>query len=195
MAFKRKQEPRTLELTSLIDIVFLLLIFFLVSFAFSISGDASNATAYPDLDLPSAIDEPPALTTDVLQNLMIQIVPDTARARYARTVYVLWPSFSDTVVVTRSRALRTALHDSTFASFESGFLQLNDDGFQRQPASRLIAKSIARYARTSRRSVRRRPIVEIRAEANTEFRIVNFIMEECGRHKEIAPEMIIRTAL
>jgi len=198
MAFKRNEEKNPgLELTSLIDIVFLLLIFFLVSFAFSLAGDVSESKVYSEMRLPKTNTELPAIETDVLNNLMIQInVDSSGNGSTVRTAYVLWPSYDEGRKRTRGAALQQSLQDSTFAAFPENFVQVPASGFSAVAACTLITNSIARYVEIEREYRKnKRPIVEIRAAQNTEFKIVNFIMETCSAYGDDMPQVIIRTAL
>ncbi len=194
MPFKRSESPRTLELTSLIDIVFLLLIFFLVSFAFSLTGDVSESKTNSDISLPKANSELPVLPDDRLDNLMIQIVPDTTNVLMAHRVFILWPAMHDSVGITRVQAYQTALEDSTFSGIGADFLKLDKQAFAALPACRLISNSIAKYFEVNKFSRRSgHSMVEVRAEENTEFKIINFIMAQCGNNEDAVPQIIIRT--
>ncbi len=196
MAFPRKQNPRQLELTSLIDIVFLLLVFFLVSFAVSLVGETSQSNAHSEMALPKTDTKLPAVEHDFLENLMIQIVPDTTNRGVTRKVFVLWPAFQDTTKVSRSQALMAAHRDSLFEVFPANFLTLPNKEFTGTVAGRFITNSIESYvqmAKLYRRNAH--PIIEVRAEQNTEFRILNLIMEQCALYEETIPQIIIRTGL
>ncbi len=193
MAFKRQENPRGLELTSLIDIVFLLLIFFLVSFAFSLGGDVTQSAA-SDIALPEAASQSPVLGEDRLHHLMIQVVPDTAEGRATRTVYILWPALADTAAVTRQQAFETCLRDSNFATFPADFMTLGSAAFAETSPCGLMTASIARYlaARKSQFGAGSTTI-EVRAEQNTEFRVLDFIMTQCSRYQDDIPQLVIRT--
>jgi len=194
MAFKRDIPPERNELTSLIDIVFLLLIFFLISFSFSLTADVNESKVYSEIELPKTNTDLPVMRDDRLENLMLQIVPDTTGGVNTRKVLVLWPAYEDTASISRGQALLTALEDSTFASFPEFFLFLPDAEFARLPASQLIAQSIAQYVEDEKfYHGNTRPIVEVRAEKNTEFRIISFIMDQCSAYKDAIPQIIIRT--
>lgn len=192
MAFKREDSPRELELTSLIDVVFLLLIFFLVSFAFSIAGDASQSTAATEIPLPKSSMTRLSLKGDKLANLMIQIMPDTTGSRIA---YILWPSYQEEVEMTEDIAFQKSLNDSTFCSFPVNFLSLSNEDFSTSKACSLIAISIKQFVEKEKVFKQNgRPVVEVRAEKNTEFKIMNFILEQCGLYEDRIPQVIFRTA-
>ena len=196
MAFRREENQRSLELISLIDIVFLLLLFFLVSFAFSLAGDVSDTKVYSEITLPQTDTKLPPIKDDILENLMIQIIPDTSGQGVSRRVYVLWPSFDDTTRVSRVQAFHRAVQDSTSAVFPPGFLLLADEEFQKSAPCTLITNSLARYIEKERfYHGNTHPAVEVRAEQNTEFKIINFIMNTCSAQQQAIPQIIIRTTL
>jgi len=193
MAFRKTENHRILELTSLIDIVFLLLIFFLVSFAFSLGGDVSDSQLSAEIKLPETETRLTPIKSDILRNLMFQIVPDTLDGRYTRRVYVLLPAVGDSGVVSRRRALGIAHRDSMFATFETDFFLLDDASFSKLAAAELISTSIARYVKNAIRvSNSKHPMIEVRAESQTEFKIINFIMTQCSKYKEVVPQIAIR---
>ncbi len=194
MKRKKKQDKIAIELTGLIDIVFLLLIFFLVSFAFSLAGDVSDSKSYADLELPKTRTELSAIEEDILENLMIQIVPDTNNYYVSKTAYILWPSYNDSVKITRVQALNRAITDSTFAAFPPDILELSYQEFQNLPPCTLITNSIKRYIDLEKfNRGNTRPLIEMRAERNTEFQILSFIMDQCSSYNDIIPQIVIRT--
>lgn len=196
MAFQRKENERSLELVSLIDIVFLLLLFFLVSFAFTLAGEVSDTKVYSEIKLPLTDTKLPVIKNDILENLMIQIAPDTSQSGISRRVFVLWPSFVDTTKVSRVQAFHHAVQDSTFEVFPPGFLRLTDAEFQSSPPCTLITNSIARYIEKEKfYHGNTHPMVEVRAELNTEFKIINFIMNTCSAQQQAIPQIIMRTTL
>ncbi|MCG8608614.1 biopolymer transporter ExbD [bacterium] len=194
MARTQKDNKRTIELTSLIDVVFLLLVFFLVTFAFTLSGDVSQSEVQSELELPETGTMLPIVSDEVLENLMIQIVPDTSGGDIVKEAYILWPAMEDTAGVSRAQAMLKALRDSTFAPFPTNFVSLGREQFENTEACTLIANSISRYVDAYRQFGRRgRPLVEVRAEQNTEFRILSFIMDQCSAQDDFVPQIVIRT--
>ncbi len=195
MAFKRKRTYRDFELTSLIDIVFLLLIFFLVSFAFSLSGDMTESQTYTEMELPRTQTQIAAIDEDILENLMIQIVSDTSGGQETKAAFVLWPSFEPNRPISRAQALARARQDSTFRRYPPDFASLPRPEFLDLAANRLIREAIQKYVELERFYGRHpHPIVEVRADKSTAFRIISYIMNECGGYDEVIPQIIIRTA-
>jgi len=196
MAFKRSENPRDLELTSLIDIVFLLLIFFLVSFAFSMAGDVSQSKAPTEIALPKSNVNQIPLKNNKLLNLMIQVMPDTSGASSAKSVYILWPSYREGVILTEDKALEKTLQDSTFSAFPENYLSLPKAEFVQSEACKLISFSIKEFVEREKiLKQNERPIIEVKAEKNTEFKILNFILEQCSLYEDSIPQIIFRTAI
>ena len=192
MAFKRTESSQRSQLTSLIDIVFLLLIFFLVSFAFSLSGDVSESKVYAEIELPKTNTDLQVIKDDWLSNLMIQIVPDTSKSKSKR-VYILWPLYEDDIRITRAQAFRQALQDSTFAYFPTESAYLHDGDFKQLSASRLITRSINKYVEYEKLyRGNQHPLIEVRADQKTEFKIISYIMKQCSEHKDAIPQIVIR---
>lgn len=192
MAFKRQESSRELEITSLIDIVFLLLIFFLVLFAFSVAGDVSQSNTSTEIPLPqNSVNQSP-LKDDKLSNLMIQIMPDTSNIRVA---YILWPSYREGVELTEDAAFKISLEDSTFRPFPDSYLSLSNQEFSESEACKLISISIKQFVEKEKiLKQNERPVIEVRAEKNTEFKILNYILEQCSLYKDKIPQIIFRTA-
>ncbi|MFQ5864174.1 MAG: ExbD/TolR family protein [bacterium] len=196
MAFKRREEFRDFELIGLIDIVFLLLIFFLVSFAFSLAGNISESDVSLERDLPETNTQLSVISEDWLDNLLIEILDDSTEKFTSKMAYVMSPSFNKNVRITRNKAFETAKRESTFAVFPQNYMMLPYEKFAAIQPCTLIANSITRYVTKSiMQSSNVHPIVEVRAEKNTEFRILSFIMDQCSAHKDTIPQFILRTTL
>lgn len=193
MAFKREEEHRNFELTGLIDIVFLLLIFFLIFFAFSVADESPDPDVQSMVDLPHLSHQHEIIRNDVLQNLTIQIVDDTTKADRPRVAYVLWPGFADTSQVSRYSAFKQARQDSTFAEFPPDYVTMPKQKFVTLPPCTLISNSINRYIqRIFDEGGGVHPRVEIIAEQDTEFRLIGFILHECSAHKDTIPQLSVR---
>ncbi|RKY84426.1 hypothetical protein DRP98_04980 [candidate division KSB1 bacterium] len=192
MPFVRKEDLKDMELPSLIDIIFLLLIFFLVTYSFSEMGEETGP-ARSIFDLPEALGESPVLEEEVLRTLLFQIEhKDSKDIHSPKVVYALWPSLSDSI--TLSQALVKAREDSSLhAEFPDGFLQLPDEEFQSTPPCTLIANSIARYKTRYFHNVSVTNTIEIRAAKDTEFRIIDFIMDCCAAYQDTIPRIVFHT--
>ncbi len=194
MAFRKTENPRGLELTSLIDVVFLLLIFFLVSFAFSLTGSYSKSRVSADVELPTSDTETAIIKKDELQHLMIEVTADSSEGQAGRTVYILWPGPAEAPEISRRQALEQARLDSTFARFPPGYLSLPKSEFAATAPCMLISRSIAEYIERGKETgFFNRALVEVRAEKSTEFKILNFIMEQCSAYQDDIPQLVLRT--
>ena len=195
MAFNRKREQKELNLPSLIDVVFLLLIYSLLTIPIekteSSVQETENGRSRQEVDLPFVQSRKAAEIDPVLRTFLIQIeneVPDDPLS--ARIVYILKPSERDS---TLAQARETALRDSAFARFPADFLEMSGREFEQTRACRLIRDEVRRFERgkAPRRDVSKR--VEIRAVKNTEFRIFDAIMRECSALGDTIPAISVRT--
>ena len=82
---------------------------------------------------------------------------------------------------------------SLFERFTPNFLLLNDDAFSKLPPCLLIEKSIRDYKNRVFFEPRSTNSIELRAVKNTEFRIVNFIMEQCSAYGYTIPRILLHT--
>jgi biopolymer transport protein ExbD len=195
MAFIRKREQKELNLPSLIDVVFLLLIYSLLTIPIEKSetstASPADAKAPREVDLPFVKSRKAVDIDPVLRTFLIQIDNENPQdPGSARVVTILKPSDKDS---TLAQAMETALRDSAFASFPADFLAMGEREFSQTRACRLIRDEIRRFERgkPARRDVSRR--IEIRAVKNTEFRIVNAIFRECSAFGDSLPAVAVRT--
>jgi hypothetical protein len=194
MTMKIDERKEGLSLPGLIDIIFLLLIFSLVTYSFTSSSiEGKDETGLDDqLNLPIARYEVTSESDKILHTLMFQIEhtnPDDASS--PKKVYVLWPSVENVRTVKEAKVI--ALSDSMFASFNSDFLNQSDGVFQNSIPCRLIRNEIERYKRIHFKRPRASNTVAIRAVEDTEFRIINFIMDRCSAYGDTIPKMDLFT--
>ena len=194
MAFIRKEEKKGISLPGLIDIIFLLLIFSLATLTFSDSDaqkEQGGEGAF-ELELPQTRAAETFKSDEVLGTLLFQIEHiDREDPASLKTVYVLWPSWEDSLTV--SEAKENAVNDSLFARFPENFLQLDDREFRRIEACRLIDRSLDEYKNTHFLEPNFANTVEVRAVRDTEFRIINYIMERCSAYGDTIPRFTLRT--
>jgi hypothetical protein len=195
MAFRKKREQKELNLPSLIDVVFLLLIFSLVTIPVertdNVTPQQQSFQSSSELKLPF-VASPKVVDIDpVLRSLLIQIENrNSDDPGSARMVYILRPSEKDSTIV---QTRLTALRDSLVAVFPDSFLLLNDAEFAETRACRMIRGQIRGFIGRGTRPSGTPNRIEIRAVKNTEFRIVNFIMRECSAHGDSIPSISVRT--
>lgn len=194
MAFHHTEEKKGLSLPGLIDIIFLLLIFSLVTLSFSQAEvDARKRSERAvEFDLPETNVKHTKEAPDLLSTLLLQIEhTDPQDDSSPKIVYVLWPSNGDSITV--SQAKERALQDSLFQPFSTDFLQLSDRAFTQMPPCTLIHWAIHAYKEENFVEPKSTNVIEIRAVRDTEFRIVNFIMEECSAYGDTIPRFTLRT--
>jgi len=194
MAFQRQEYKKGLSLPGLIDIIFLLLIFSLVTLSFSKESVEAKKRGdkQVDFDLPEAQAAETLETEDVLTTLLFQIEnKDPKDPSSPRILYVLHPAVHDSVVI--DEAKEKAISDSLFDEFPSNFLQLSDRAFSRIRACRLISQSIYDYKNEHFFDPSPTNSIEVRAVKTTEFRIINYIMEACSAYGDTIPGFVFRT--
>ncbi|MBN1896046.1 hypothetical protein JW906_16290 [bacterium] len=197
MAFIRENIKRGLSLPSLIDIIFLLLIFSLVTLNVSDVSDAvvqSNpeGSSAPDLKLPTIRGAETEKFDQRVRTLLFQIEHRNPRdPASAKVLYVLDPGDLENMDIRQAK--QAAVEDSAFAVFPPGYLTMPESDFSRIPACRLIRESIQAYKDRMFPGPRHSNSVEIRAVEDTEFRIIRFIMDRCSAYGDTIPRIIVHT--
>lgn len=194
MAFVRNEEKKSMSLPGLIDIIFLLLIFSLVTLSVSQAkieksqaGDRDS-----DFDLPVTRSRETEETDRVLQTLMFQVeYLDREDIDSPKILFVLRPSEGDSLTLQEAKLY--AMEDSLYAVFPDYFLDLSDQEFSQTLACRLVRRAIREYKKAHFIMPNPTNAIEIRAVKDTEFRIVNFIMEQCSAYGDTIPRFMFRT--
>lgn len=195
MAFERKQktEKENFEFPSLMDVVFLLLIFFLATLSFTSSGGKSPIPSLLPFPLPEAEGSRAVREREILETLLIQIEHrDEKNPQSPKVVYILRPSPEDSL--TFSQALKKAKEDSSLhAEFFPDTLRGSREIFEQCRACGLIGRAIEDHKNKFFQKPSPANYIEIRAVKSTEFRVINFIMEKCSR--DTIPKLVFRTSL
>ena len=194
MAFTRKDEKKGLSLPGLIDIIFLLLIFSLVTLSFSQakveskrSGENTDAFDLPEAKVAETVE-----VEDVLQTILFQVENvDPEDLNSLKTLYVLLPSAVDSLTV--EEAKQVAERDSIFAVFPRGYIGMDDRTFERTDACRLIRSTLRTYVDQNFYEPNSMNSIDIRAVKDTEFRIINYIMEQVSTYADTIPRLMWRT--
>jgi hypothetical protein len=195
MPFKKSEDKRQLELPTLIDVVFLLLIFFLVTFSVSAPG---SKTVLPGQqaelpNLPEAEGYDFINQNEVLETLLIQVShEDIKDATSPKIVYVLWPSVKDSLNVQKA-FMKAKTDSSAFRAFPADFLAMNEKEFKNCPPCSLIAAHIDSFKKQHFSEPNPSNHIEMRAEKDIEFRIVNHIMDRCSAYGDTIPRLVFRT--
>ncbi|MCK5146186.1 hypothetical protein KAR48_05485 [bacterium] len=195
MAFKREYEKKGISLPGLIDIVFLLLIFSLVTLSVSQSvidqpGQDQEDTAFP---LPEIESQTAKRLEQELTTILFQIEHNNAEDFSSPLIiYTLLPD--EDLEQTVDGALKIAMADSLLhATFPQNFLDLSDRQFRNLRACRLIRKSIRQYKEDNFFEPNPMNSIEIRAVRDTEFKIINYILQFTSTFKDTIPRFMVRT--
>jgi hypothetical protein len=194
MAFLKQDIKKELTLPSLIDIIFLLLVFSLVTQPISPSGrtEKTSGTQPQDMDLPFIQGFLATKTDPLLNTLMFEIgYADPRNPGSRRVVYALYPVPGDSSTV--SDAKQRAVRDSTFAFFPDAFLELTDSEFSSCTACRFIRNEVEQYKKAHFFKPSHSNAIEIRAEKGIEFRILNYVLTLCSVYGDTVPGVAVRT--
>jgi len=194
MSFAKYEEKKQLSLPSLIDIIFLLLVFSLVTQPRAKSrNDVQNrSVSRNDMELPVIQGIAQSRVDEILKTLMFEIVfQQPQNTQSPRMVYALRSSGNDSI--TYERAKQQALRDSLFAVFPENFLSLSNMDFEQTPACRFIRNEISSFKQKHFFKPAFSNFIEIRAEKNVEFRIVQYIMSQCSAYGDTIPRVTLRT--
>jgi hypothetical protein len=194
MAFTKRHEHKELNLPSLIDLCFLLIIFSLVSLPVTKSRVESGRKGKQESEsnLPQTRQTALENVDLVLTTLMFKVeTADSADKKNSRILYALIPGESDTL--TMASAKSACLRDSLFAAFPNGFAQMPEPDFLRLRGCRLIREQIASYKKHHFSKPSHSNTIEIRAARDTEFRLVNYIMEQCALYGDTIPRVEVHT--
>ncbi len=195
MPFKKSEDKREVELPTLIDVVFLLLIFFLVTFSVSAPG---NKTALPEnqADLPNLPEASGSYLinqNEILETLLIQVShEDRTDAASPKIAYMLWPSVKDSFTVHKA-FINAKTDSSAFRVFPDNFLTMNDEEFKNCPPCSLVAAHIDSYKVQYFSKPNPSNHIELRVEKDIEFRIVNHIIDLCSAYGDTIPRLVFRT--
>lgn len=194
MPFYRDEEKKGLSLPGLIDIIFLLLIFSLVTLSVSQATIESESQGNTDIDfnLPRTQTKDTEEAGVILNTLLFEIdYQDRDDPESGKIVYVLKPSLKDSLTIDEARQI--AIQDSTFAVYPKKFLVLTDREFAAIDPCRLIKRELHHYKEIFFYEPRLSNSIEIRAVKDTEFRIINYILERCSSYGDTIPRIVVRT--
>jgi hypothetical protein len=194
MAFQKKGEKKDLSLPGLIDIIFLLLIFSLVTLSVSHTKIEAKRQGSQDVefDLPKTNNRETKEVDEILNTILFQIeYQDKQNPSGPKMLYVLWPSNNDSLTLIDSK--NNAIRDSLYAVYPINVIDLNDMEFTSISPNRLIKRELGKYKNTYFHEPLFSNAVEIRAVKNAEFRIINYILEQCSVYEDTIPQIIIRT--
>lgn len=195
MAFRKKKSQQEVELPTFIDIVFLLLIFFIVSFS---PIPPKEGEAQLDLQLPTAQGAGEVDSSQPLETLLIEIIPQKSDEGELQgfQVSILLPFESyanQRGGITFQEAKSFAIQYNRQAFLPLNASSLNPREFSRVPGIQLINDQIDQYVLTKYRAPRPSNRIDIRADHQVHFSIINFIMEKCSSFDDLVPSLVFRT--
>ncbi|MFO7890260.1 MAG: biopolymer transporter ExbD [bacterium] len=192
MSFKKDYPKKGISLPGMIDMIFLLLIFSLVTLSYTNPDISHHAGGQPikRLDLPAINSNLTEEKDIILTTLMFEVKFVEDDITNPRVLYVLLPSGDTTKY---SHAKREAIEDARCDTFPDNFLNLNDNAFASLSACQLIRESINDYKKAHFLKPNLNNSVEIRADRNIEFRIFNYILDQCSAYGDTIPRVITRS--
>lgn len=192
MAFKKDDSKKGLSLPGMIDIIFLLLIFSIVTLSYTDPSDDQNNEGENNVDLrlPVVNSNITENKDEILQTLMLELRYINDDANNPIVVYVLKPSADTT---NYQMAKYQAIHNAVCDTFPGNFLILNEGEFNSLPACQLISNSIQEYAKKHFTIPSPYNTIEVRADKNIKFRVFNYILNLCSSYDDRIPRVIIRT--
>lgn len=205
MAFIRNDDKKDLSLPSLIDIIFLLLIFSMVTLDVSSFNaepihdqDKEEGVELPDL--PELENQKPLeINENEIKTLLIQIEYETENesnigSKKRKKVIVMIPDHENPISIEQAQS--KSERDSLFAFFHpDSIIGISDTQFGRTSACKLIVNSIQKYKEQQYLRPDPSNSISIRAVKDTEFRIINFIMNTCAVYGDTIPKVIIHALM
>jgi hypothetical protein len=185
MAFKHIHEKKGLSLPSLIDIIFLLLIFFMLTINISSIPGGDYPLDY--FDLPKVRINQLDQASKVLQTLMIQIEheknnesPEEPGSLSPLVVYALWPGEREPITISTARMY--AQEHGKFAYLVDETTRLNNPDIPDISAEDFIRQEIEQYAGMyfNVPGDSNSYVIDVRAVNETTFKTINHILNVCS---------------
>jgi biopolymer transport protein ExbD len=199
----RDAAEREVELPTFIDMIFLLLIFFIATLTLSTTGEKKPVPSdqQKEFNLPKATGRVVQGEEVHLTNLLFQIENLVQKdSSTSKVLYVLWPDEQNKktemeLYAEIEKNLKAELPDSTyFAVFPENYLDMSYRQQEESRAFALIKDMIRAYhsERLAYSSSKLANTIEIRATRETEFRIINYIMQQCSLFEDDIPKVTFR---
>ncbi len=193
------ENKREIELPTLIDMVFLLLIFFISTLSLSSSGDQDlPAPSRKAFTLPRARGETTVLKDEVLSTLLIYVTHISENPASPKAVYILQPD--ENTKLTESQALKRVNEEiasvppdsSHYGIFPANAFDMTRAARDTIHAFSIIRENIAQYTEEHFHSPSISNTIEVRAVQDTEFGIIRYIMEQCSQYDNLIPKITFR---
>jgi hypothetical protein len=185
MAFKHIHEKKGLSLPSLIDIIFLLLIFFMLTINISSIPGGDYPLDY--FDLPKVRISQLDQASKVLQTLMIQIEHEKNNESTEEpgsssplVVYALWPDEREPITISTARAY--AQEHGKFAYLVDETTRRSNPDIPDISAEDFIKREIEQYAgmHFNVPGDSNSYVIDVRAVNETTFKTINHILNVCS---------------
>lgn len=176
MAFSYKTKKKGTEIVPLIDMVFLLLIFFLVTTETFQVSESKEQVPVNSRNLPESPGSPVS-SNETLKNLLIRVEDDSSAVEDRRLVYFVEPENGN---FTFKQALQKAGEDADFVIVYNDTLMCNRNNFLASHFSREIQEKIHTYREILRDKPVNDRIIDICADKDTPFRLIYYLMEQCS---------------
>ncbi len=194
MPFRKSDIRKEIELPTFIDIVFLLLIFFIVTFS-PIAPKVGEAEL--ELKLPIAEGAGEVDSSEPLETILIEILPlksEEDQEGYRVSVLLPFENYSNQRGgITFREAKNFAVQYKRQAFLPLDVSKLSDREYTRLPAIQLINDQIDQYTASKFRIPRPTNRIDIRADQRVQFRVINTIMEKCSSFGDLVPSLVFRT--
>ncbi|MCH8124894.1 biopolymer transporter ExbD [candidate division KSB1 bacterium] len=194
MTFRKSSTQKEIELPTFIDIVFLLLIFFIVSFS-PVAPKVGEAEL--ELNLPVAEGAGQVESDELLETILIEILPlkeEEKMIGFRVSVLLPFENYaSQRGRLTYRDAKSYAIQYQRQADLPLDVSKLSDREFSRLPAIQLLNDQIDRYVASKFRVPRPSNRIDIRADQEVQFRVINAVMEKCSSYDDLIPSLVFRT--
>ncbi len=195
MAFRREESRKDLELPTLIDIIFLLLIFFLLTYS---PVPPKVGQSILELNLPQAEGATQVNQNEKLETLLIEILPvkrDDPSAGYQVAILLPFEEFGidRDFPVSYRQAKIFSIRYNREEILPVNYITLSNSNFLDLPAVKLINDQLEKYIEQKFRVPKITNRIEIRANKDVTFKIINFIIEKCSSYEDLIPSLVFRT--
>lgn len=197
MAFRRTEIAKSIELPTFIDVIFLLLIFFLLTYS-PVPPQKGQSTL--QLTLPIAKGLEKVQLSERLQTMMVEVFPLKAKdLTQGYRVNVLLPFEDYSVVevrprvITISKAREYAQRYGRMAILPANYAAIPDKDFLELDAIKMLDRELERYVEYRFKTPKPTNRIEIRADATIKFRLIGHILEKCSSFGDLVPMVVFRT--
>ena len=184
MTFKKGIQLKEIELVGLIDIVFLLLIFFLLTIVVNPGGKKEATPPIEPLDKMPEAEMKGSDIDRLVSTLIIQVEYDSTREGSPFCAYFIEKDKDQKTTLFRIAYTRAKEDTNRWADIPPNFDQLLEHhkniASQENIPPDYMAPKVIQLVEEKVPENRENGYIEIRAAGNTEFGFINFILTECS---------------